>query len=119
MNSLIEKFQKELKYNLRESQYLYDLIKSYKLRESDSYYSLLPDLLQIVEGEFSEEDRINDLGIVLGLYYKNDPEYQNTDISVSFIEKDIEDNMPEFRNRISNSEFNKLIIKIENLYSKL
>ena len=119
MNLLIEKFQKELGYNLRESEYLYDLVKSYKLRESDSYYSLLPDLLQIIEADFPEEDRINDLGIVLCLYYKNEPEYQNMDIVASFIGKDIENNMLEFRGRLSDLEFNKLIIKVENLYSKL
>jgi hypothetical protein len=119
MNQLIEQFKKELGCNFKEARYLKDIVKAYILKESDSYYSLLPDLLQIIEGDFSDQDRINDLGIVLSLYYRNEPTYQNADISASFIEQDIENNMTEFRERLSDSELVTLAKKIENLYFKL
>lgn len=119
MNHLVETLQKELRYNLKEAKYVYDIIKAYSLKESESYYSLLPDLLQIVEGDFSQKDKINDLGIVLSLYYKNEPDYQDIEITSSFIEQDITNNMTEFRERLSDSEFNDLVQKIDSIFKKL
>jgi len=119
MNQLVENFQEELGYNLKESKYLRDIVKSYILKESDSHYSLLPDLLQIIEADFSQKDKINDLGIVIALYYKNEPEYQNIDINSLFIEEDIATNIPEFRERLTDSEFEQLLQKIESILVKL
>lgn len=119
MNGLVKELKEKLNCNIKEAEYIHDIVKSFAFKESDSYYSLLPDLLQIIEGDFSYSDRLNDLGIILTLFYKNEPQYQDQDITESFIREDIENNMPEFRKRISDSEFNELTLKIENLYFKL
>jgi hypothetical protein len=119
MNGLIKELQEKLNCNMKEAHYIYDLVKSYSFKESDSHYSLLPELLQIIEGDFSYQDRINDLGIILSLFYKNDPDYQGLEINGSFIKRDLENNMPEFYKRLSDSELNDLVKKIESLYVKL
>lgn len=118
LSSLI---QKKLGYNVKESNYIKDIYRSYLLKESDSYYSLLPDLLRILDSSLSEEDKINDLAILLSLYYKNEPTYQDLDeVGVyEFIDNDINKNMVEIKDRLDNNQLEILIDKIISIYFKL
>ena len=111
--------KKNLKCSLREANYITDIVKSYHLKESDNYYSLLPELLQIIEGGFNHEDKINDLSIILSLYFKNNPDYLYEDLTDEFIRNIIDNEMVEFKNRLSDSELNQIIDKVASIILKL
>lgn len=121
MSDLSLYIQKKLKYNIKESNYIRDIVKSYLLKEADSYYSLLPDLLRIIDSDLSEDEKINDLAIILTLYYKNEPTYQDLDeVGISeFVENDINKNMIEVKDRLDNNQIQVLIDKIISIYFKL
>jgi len=113
--------QKRLGYNLKESRYISDIVKSYTLKEANSYYSLLPDLLKILDSDLLEDEKINDLAILLSLYYKNEPEYLSLDeVGINeFIENDINNNMVEVKDRLDNNTLSILIDKVISIYFKL
>lgn len=121
MSDLSLYIQKKLKYNVKESNYIRDIVKSYILKEADSYYSLLPDLLRIIDSDLSEDEKINDLAIILTLYYKNEPTYQDLDeVGINeFVENDLNKNMIEIRDRLDNNQIQVLIDKIISIYFKL
>jgi len=113
--------QKRLGYNLKESRYITDIVKSYTLKEANTYYSLLPDLLRILDSDLSEDEKINDLAILLSLYYKNEPEYLSLDeVGINeFISNDINNNMVEVKDRLDNNTLSILIDKVISIYFKL
>lgn len=118
---LSEYINKKLGYNLKESRYIIDIVKSYHLKESNSYYSILPDLLKILDSDLPEIDKIKDLAIMLSLYYKNDSDFQNIDDSEiqSVITNDINSNMDEIKERLANNQLSDLIDRVISIYLKL
>ena len=121
MGHLISYINKRLGYNLKESKYIYDVFKSYSLKESNSYYSILPDLLKILDSDLSDVDKIKDLAIILSLYYKNDSDFQNIDKNEiqDIISNDIANNMNEVKERLANNQLSDLIDRVVSIYYKL